>query len=71
MLIRNLPDTLLGNAKNLSQRRYRLASFVAGTNFSIARTFGESAIGNGELRAFQAAIWDSHRERHRENNLRE
>ena len=51
-LIENLPDALFSNAKNLSQRRYRLAVFVASTNFSIAFAFGGSAIRDGELRDF-------------------
>jgi hypothetical protein len=51
-IVQNLPDTLLGDAKYLSQRRYRLASFVASMDFSITFAFGRSTIGDGELREF-------------------
>jgi hypothetical protein len=50
--IQDLPDALLGNAKHLSQRRYRLTFLVAGTDFGIAFGFGGSAIRDGELREF-------------------
>jgi hypothetical protein len=51
-IIQNLPDALLGDTKDLSQSGYRLAVFVAGTNFSVAFAFGRSTIGYGELREF-------------------
>jgi hypothetical protein len=51
-LIQNLPDALLGDAKDLCQRRYRLAFFVASANLSIAFAFGGSPIGYRELREF-------------------
>jgi Na+/H+ antiporter NhaD/arsenite permease-like protein len=34
-IIQDLPDALLGNAKHLSQCRYRLTFFVSCTDFSI------------------------------------
>jgi len=51
-MVHNLPDTLLGDTKHLSQSCYRLTFFVAGANVSIARAFGERAIGDGGLREF-------------------
>jgi hypothetical protein len=51
-IIQNLPDALLGDAKNLSQRRYRLAVLVAGAYFGITFAFGERTIGDGRLREF-------------------
>jgi hypothetical protein len=51
-VIQDLPDALFGDAKYLSECRYRLAILVAGTNFSIAFAFGGSAIGDGKLREF-------------------
>jgi hypothetical protein len=51
-IIQNLPDTLLGDAEDLSQCGYRLAFSVSSADFSIARTFRGSAIGDGESREF-------------------
>jgi hypothetical protein len=51
-IIQDLPNTLLGDAKNLSQRRYSLTFLMTGTDFSIAFALGGSAIGDGELREF-------------------
>jgi hypothetical protein len=48
----DLPDTLLGDIKYLSQRRDRLTFLVSCADFSIAFTFGGSTIGYGELRGF-------------------
>jgi hypothetical protein len=70
-IIQDLPDALLGDAKDLSQRRYRLAFFVASADFSIAFAFGECAIGDRRLRKNHAAVRDRHRERHGEKNLGE
>jgi hypothetical protein len=70
-IIQDLPDALLGNAKDFGQRRYRFAFFVSCADFSIACAFAERAIGNGGLREKSAAIRDRHRERHGEQNLGE
>jgi hypothetical protein len=70
-IIQDLPDALLGNAKHLSQCRYRLTFLVSCADFSITFALGESAIGDGEMREFQAAIRDRHRERHGERHLGE
>ena len=51
-IIQNLPDALFGDAKDLSQRRYRLAFLVSCADFSIAFAFGGSAIGDRGLREF-------------------
>ena len=51
-IVQNLPDTLLGDAKYLNQRPYRLTFLVAGADFSIAFAFGGSTIGYGRLREF-------------------
>jgi hypothetical protein len=70
-IIQDLPDALLSDAKHLSQRRDCLASLVTGSDFSIARAFGRSTIGDRRLRKSQAAIRDGNREYHREQNLGE
>jgi hypothetical protein len=70
-IFQNLPDTLLGDAKHLSQCRYRLAFFVSCADFSIPRAFEGGAIGDRELGEFEAAIRDSHRERYGEQHLGE
>ena len=49
-IIQDLPDALLGNAKHLSQCRYRLTFFVTCADFSIACAFADGAIGDGSLR---------------------
>jgi hypothetical protein len=69
--MQDLPDTLLSDAKDPSQRRYRLTFLVTSTDFSIARTLGGSAIGDRRMRENQAAIRDNCRKRHGEQNLRE
>jgi hypothetical protein len=70
-VIQNLPDALLGDTKDLSQRRCGLTLLVSCANFSIAFAFGGCAVVDRELREFQAAIRDSHRERHGEQHLGE
>ena len=70
-IVQNLPDTLLGDAKDLSQRRYRLTFLVSCANLSIAFALRESAIGDGKSGEFEAAIRDGHRECHREQHLGE
>jgi hypothetical protein len=70
-IIEDLPDALLGNAKHLSQCRYRLTFLVPCADFSIAFALEDSAIGDGGLRKNHAAIRDSHCERHGEKNLGE
>ena len=55
-IVQNLPDALLGDTKDLSQRRYRLAVLMASADFSIARTFVNGAIGNGRLRQKSVVI---------------
>jgi hypothetical protein len=51
-IIQNLPDTLFSDAKNFSQRGYRLTVLVSCADFSITFAFGESTIGDGRLREF-------------------
>jgi hypothetical protein len=70
-VIEDLPNPLLGDTKNLSQRRYRLTFQVTGTDFSVARALGRRAIGDRGLRENQAAIRDSHREGNGEQHLGE
>jgi hypothetical protein len=70
-VIQNLPDALLRDAKNLSQRCYRLTVLMTSTNFSIAFALGGRTIGDRRLRENHAAVRDSHRERHGEQHLGE
>jgi hypothetical protein len=70
-IMEDLPDTLLGDAQYLSQRRYRLACLVPSADFSIACAFGGRAIGNRGLREKHAAVRDCHRERHGKQHLGE
>jgi hypothetical protein len=51
-IIQNLPDALFSDAKDLSQRRYRLTLSVSCADFSITFALGESTIGYGGLGKF-------------------
>jgi hypothetical protein len=55
-IIEDLPDALLGNAKHLSQCRYRLTFLASFADFRIPFAFGGSAIGNGRLRQKSVVI---------------
>jgi hypothetical protein len=70
-IVQDLPDTLFGDPKDFSHSGYRLTILVSCADFSIAFAFGGRTIRNGELREFEAAIRDRHRERHGEQHLGE